>query len=101
MTVRFVVISQIRFGFHYLPDPIPGVTEIPLITLGSDVSGLSQNSRKREYPSTAGETDPRTYIEVLPGMDRMQRFYVWEQNKDDGRVWEAVFATGVHWSRNL
>ena len=71
MTVRFVVISQILFGLHCLPVSISDVTEIPLITLGADVSSLSQSSRKREYSSTAGETDPRTYIEVLSGMDRV------------------------------
>ena len=77
------------------------VTEIPLITLGADMSDLSQGSRRRKYSGTIGETDPRTYLEVLPGMDRVRRFYVWEPDEDDECVWEEVFATRVHWSREL
>ena len=81
--------------------PISDVTEIPLITLRTDVPSLSQSSRKREYPSTARETDPGTHIEVLLGVDCVRRFHVWEQDKDDECVREAVFATRVHWSCNL
>jgi len=93
MTARFVLISQIRFGLHGSLAPISDVTEIPLITLRTGVSSLSQSSRKREYSSTAGETDSGPHIEVLLGMDRVRRFYVWEQDEDDECVREAVFAT--------
>ena len=89
------------FGPHYLPVSISDVTEIPLITLRTDVPGLSQSSGERKYPSTTGETDPRAHLEVLSGMDRVRRFYVWEQDEDDECVWEAVFAARVHRSRNL
>ena len=101
MTVRFVVISRIRFRLHGSLTPISDVTEIPFITLRTDVPSLSQSSRKREYSSTARETDPGTHIEVLLGVDCVRRFYVWEQDKDDECVREAVFATRVHWSCNL
>ena len=73
VTVRFVMISQIRFGLHCLPVPI------------SDVFNLSQSSRERECPSTAGETDSKTYTEVLPGIDRVRRFCTWERDEDDER----------------
>jgi len=92
---------QIPFGLHGLPVSIPDVAEIPLVAYRTDVSELSQGPRKCEYPSTTGKTDPRTYIEVLPGMDRVRRFYLWEQDEDDERVREEVFTARVHWPCDL
>ena len=47
-------------------------TEIPLVAFRTDMPKLSQGPRKSEHPSTTGEADSRTYIEVLPGMDRVR-----------------------------
>ena len=77
------------------------MTEIPLITFGADLSDLSQGTRRCKYPGTTGETDPRTYLEVLPGVDRVRRFHVWGPDENDECVWKEVLATGVHWSREL
>jgi len=85
----------------YPPTLIFGITEISLVTLRTDLSGLSQGFREREYPSTTGEADPRTYIKVLPGVDHVRRFHMWEQNEDDECVWEAMSAAGVYRSCDL
>jgi len=98
MTVRFVHGPNVALVSSLT---LSDMTEIPLITLGADMSNLSQGSREREYPGAAGETDPRSYLEVLPGMDRVRRFYLWEPDEDDECVWEEVFAIRVHWSREF
>ena len=90
------MILHVQSKFHYLPTPTSGAIEIPLITLRTDVPKLSQDSWKCKHPSAVGETDPRTYIEVLPGVDRVRRFYLWEQDEDDERVREEVFAARMH-----
>ena len=95
--VRFYSIDVILVS----PLTLSDVTEIPLITLGADMSDMPQSSRGRKYPGTTGETDSRTYLEVLSGVDRVRRFYVWGPDEDDECVWEEVFTTGVHWSREL
>ena len=99
MTVRFVSggIDVIQPSSLTLSD----TTEIPLVTLWADMPDLSQGPRRRKYSGTIGETDPRTYLEVLSGVDRVRRFYLWGPDEDDECVWEKVFATWVHWSREL
>jgi len=77
------MISQIRFGLQASLLTCPDFRRIQLAT---------QSSLERECPSTAGETDPRTYTEVLPGIDRVRRFYTWEWDEDDERALGAVFA---------
>ena len=101
MTARFVVMPRRWFEFHCLPIPISNAAEIPLITIGTDMSSVSQGPWKRERPGTSGETDPGTHLEVLPGMDRVRRFHLWKQDKDDERVREEMLAARVHWSRDL
>ena len=101
MTARFVVMPCRWFEFHCLPIPISNAAEIPLITIGTDMSSVSQGPWKRERPGTSGETDPGTHLEVLPGMDRVRRFHLWKQDKDDERVREEMLAARVHWSRDL
>ena len=78
MIDRFVTISQMQVAFHCSHTPIFNVTEIIIIAFGTYLPKLSQDSRKREYSSTTGEAGQRTYNEVLPGLDHMRRFYVWE-----------------------
>ena len=95
--VRFYGTDVVRVSLLTLFD----VTEVPLVTLGADMSDLSQGSRRRKYSGTTGETDPRPYLEVLPGVDRVRRFYVWGPDEDDECLWEEMFATRVHWSREL
>lgn len=68
--VRYDLVNPVLI--YYLPVPISGATEIPLIARGADVSNLPQSSRKREHPGAARETDPGTYLEVLPWMDRVR-----------------------------
>lgn len=100
-TARFVVIPHIGSTFRYSPTRTSDAIEIPLVTPGTDMPKLPQSPRKRKHPGAVGEADPRTHIEVLPGVDRVRRFYVWEQDEDDERLREEVLAIGVHWSCDL
>ena len=95
--VRFSAVGVVRVSSLTSFD----VTAIPPITLRADVPDLSQGSWRCKYSGTTRETDPRTYLEVLPGVDRVRRFYMWGSDEDDECVWEEVSATGVHWSREL